>query len=124
MLSNIFIASDFIFVSNGFFSSDPPSKPGKPEVKDYDKNWCQLKWKAPENDGGQPITGYIIEKKDKYSSKWVKHMETKSPKPEAKVQDLIEGQQYNFRVKAVNKAGPSEPSDSSDTFTAKAKNRK
>lgn len=104
-------------------STDAPSKPGKPEVKDYDKNWCKLEWKAPETDGGEPITGYIIEKKDKYSSKWVKHMETKSPKCEAKVQDLIEGQQYNFRVKAVNKGGPSVPSDASDTFTAKAKNR-
>ena len=93
-------------------------------MKDYDKNWCLLTFKAPESDGGQPITHYIVEKKDKYSSKWIKHMETKSPKCEAKVTDLIEGQQYNFRVKAVNKAGPSVPSDPSDTFTAKAKNRK
>lgn len=91
-------------------------------MKDYDRTWCLLNWKVPESDGGQPISHYIIEKKDKYSSKWMKHTETKNDKAECKVQDLIEGQQYNFRVKAVNKAGPSVPSDPSDTFTAKAKN--
>ncbi|KAK7065507.1 Immunoglobulin like [Halocaridina rubra] len=100
---------------------DPPSKPGKPEVKDYDKTWCELKWKAPESDGGAPISHYIIERKDAFSSKWVKHCETKSDKCEGKVNDLSEGQTYQFRVKAVNKAGQSKPSDPSDNFTAKAK---
>lgn len=102
-------------------STDPPSKPGKPEVKDYDRTWCELKWKEPETDGGAPISHYVIERKDKYSAKWIKHCETKSSKPEAKVNDLTEGETYQFRVKAVNKAGQSKPSDSSDNFTAKAK---
>ena len=44
---------------------DPPSKPGKPEVKDYDRTWALLKWAIPESDGGSPITSYIIEKKDR-----------------------------------------------------------
>ncbi|XP_047491377.1 twitchin-like isoform X5 [Penaeus chinensis] len=100
---------------------DPPSKPGKPEVKDYDRTWCELKWKVPDSDGGAPITHYIIERKDKFSSKWVKHCDTKSSKTEFKVEDLTEGQTYQFRVKAVNKAGQSKPSDPSDNFTAKAK---
>ena len=93
-------------------------------MKDYDKTWCLLNFTAPETDGGQPITGYIVEKKDKYSTKWTKHCETKSDKPEARVEGLVEGQQYHFRIKAVNKAGSGEPSDSSDTFTARAKNGK
>ena len=48
-------------------------------------------------------------------------METKNNKPEVKVTELTEGQEYNFRVKAVNKAGQSKPSEPSDTFKAKAK---
>lgn len=46
---------------------DEPSRPGQPAVKDYDKNFVQLQWARPETDGGSPITGYIIERKNKYS---------------------------------------------------------
>ncbi|XP_055385446.1 twitchin isoform X34 [Condylostylus longicornis] len=98
---------------------DPPSEPGKPELKDWSRNHADLKWTPPENDGGEPVTGYIIEKKDNLTNKWQKVMETKSPKCEARVNDLIEGQKYQFRVKAVNKAGPGKPSEASDTMLAK-----
>ena len=37
------------------------------------------------------------------------------------MQDLTEGETYQFRVKAVNKAGQSKPSEATDNFTAKAK---
>lgn len=46
--------------------ADEPGSPGKPEIEDYDKDFVKLKWDKPENDGGSPITGYVIEKKDKY----------------------------------------------------------
>lgn len=40
---------------------DEPSKPNNVEVVDWDKDHADLKWTKPENDGGAPITGYIIE---------------------------------------------------------------
>jgi len=43
--------------------ADPPGKPGQPEVADYDKDRAEIKWTHPLNDGGSPITNYIIEKK-------------------------------------------------------------
>lgn len=36
-----------------------------PLVKDYDKDFVELEWEKPEDDGGAPITAYIIEKKDR-----------------------------------------------------------
>lgn len=93
--------------------------PSKPEFKDWARDFVALTWKAPESDGGAPITGYVIEKKDATGSKWVKVLETKGPKCEGKVPDLVEGHKYQFRVKAVNKGGQSKPSIPSDTLLAK-----
>jgi predicted phage tail protein len=101
---------------------DEPGKPGKPSAKDWDKHHVDLVWKPPDSDGGAPITSYIIEKKDKYSTKWQKAAEIIGDKCEARVPDLIEGMEYQFRVKAVNKAGPGTPSDASDSVTAKPRN--
>lgn len=98
---------------------DEPGKPGRPKIQDWDKHHVDLKWDAPLKDGGAPITSYIIEKKDKYSSKWQKATEVIGDKCEARVPDLMENMEYQFRVRAVNKAGPGEPSDASERVVAK-----
>ena len=46
-------------------------------------------------------------------------MEIQGDVLEANIPDLIEGNQYEFRVKAVNKAGPGEPSDPTPPICAK-----
>jgi len=44
---------------------DPPGKPGRPEVVDYDKDRAEIKWSHPKSDGGSPLTKYVVEKKMK-----------------------------------------------------------
>lgn len=95
-----------------------PDAPGKPDLKDWSKQHVDLKWKAPKKDGGAPIEKYIIEKKDQYG-KWQKAGEVPGNKTEGRVEGLIEGQKYQFRVKAVNKGGQSKPSEPSDSLVAK-----
>lgn len=46
--------------------SDTPGQPGVPEIKDYDRDFVELQWTRPQEDGGSPITGYVIEKREKY----------------------------------------------------------
>lgn len=58
--------------------------------------------------GGRPISHYIVEKKDKKSGVWTpisKFCRT----PMYDVTGLEEGEQYEFRVSAVNDQGQSEP---------------
>lgn len=101
-----------------------PNPPGSPEPEDWSANHVDLKWHEPVSDGGSPITGYIIEMKDKYSPIWEKALETTSAKPNATINGLVEGNEYQFRVIAVNNAGPSAPSEPGKTFVAKPRNCK
>ncbi|VVC89475.1 unnamed protein product [Leptidea sinapis] len=96
-----------------------PDAPGKPEFKDWSANHVDLKWEKPTNDGGAPITAYIVEKKDRDTGKWVKAVEVPGNKTEARVPDLIEGKTYQYRVKAVNKAGPGKASQPTENLLAK-----
>lgn len=90
----------------------PPGKPGTPDVFDWDKHWAELRWAPPVSDGGRPITGFQIEKRKKDTvSKWIKIGDT--PMNEFRAPDLDEGEEYEFRVRAVNAVGVSEPSDPS-----------
>lgn len=64
-------------------------------------------WDQPESDGGSPITGYIIEKRDMSRSTWVKAGTVEADCTQFKATSLFEGVDYQFRVYAVNKVGPS-----------------
>ena len=50
---------------------DEPSKPGRPEAKNWDKDFVDLEWAAPKDDGGAPIEKYIIQMRDKEGRAWV-----------------------------------------------------
>ncbi|CAD7001755.1 unnamed protein product, partial [Ceratitis capitata] len=114
--------------SNGSIVAKDPytvaGKPGLPKVDDYSEHMIKLKWEPPKDNGGAPISGYVIEKKDKYSPIWVEVITTDTPNPEATVDNLIEGNAYQFRVRAINKAGPSEPSGATETHISKPRNLK
>uniref|UniRef100_A0A0N5C6U2 non-specific serine/threonine protein kinase n=1 Tax=Strongyloides papillosus TaxID=174720 RepID=A0A0N5C6U2_STREA len=114
--SDPLVADDYILVKNPW---DEPGKPGRPEIVDVDSDNMTLQWDPPMKDGGAPIEEYIIEMKDPDTKEWVQV--ATSPTTNAKVTGLVEGKDYQFRVKAVNKAGPSSPSEPSEKRTAKPK---
>lgn len=110
-----------ITAKNPFDVSAPP---GLPELEDWDEHHVKLKWEPPIRDGGAPIENYIIEVMDKDSGVFVKAAESNGPVCKGVVKKLEEGQQYKFRIRAVNKAGPSEPSEQTNWHTAKPRFRK
>ena len=59
-----------------------------------------------------------------YTSGWMVAGTTEDDMPEMKLTDLQEGYKYQFRVKAVNRAGASYPSESTDEITAKTRKQK
>jgi len=79
-----------------------------------------LQWKPPKDNGGSPIERYVLEKKPKGSNKWSKCPGHIDPdETEATAKNLDEGQEYDFRVVAVNKEGESEPLVTTEPIKAK-----
>jgi len=83
---------------------------------------CQLEWDVPADDGGCPVTSYVIERlccgseTDSGDAQWqtigrsyVRHMIA---------WELVAGQQYRFRVSAENMFGKSCTGDESEVVIA------
>ena len=61
-----------------------------------------------------------MQMRDKEGRQWVDVAKVPGDRTVAKVTDGIqEGHEYEFRIVAVNKAGPGEPSDTSKSVVAK-----
>ena len=67
--------------------------------------YCKLSWDAPEDDGGTPISQYVVNMMDLTVNEWVAAAETKDKSAEVKC--LKPGHLYRFEVFAVNKEGKS-----------------
>ncbi len=102
-----------------FDFSVEPGAPSTPLVADITANSMTLSWQPPSDDGGSPVISYTIEKREKYG-KWVKANWQPVTDTTFTIGDLIEGQEYEFRVCAENKAGPGKFSEA--TVPHKAKN--
>ena len=118
-ISDMFLASYITHdaVVGMFLFLDIPEPPGTPEVSDITKTSAVVSWQPPSSDGGSKITGYVLEMREQFSSRWT--VVTKPKDIEHKVTKLTPGKEYEFRVRAENKAGLSEPSPPSATFVAK-----
>ncbi|AZS31284.1 MAG: fibronectin type III domain-containing protein [Butyricimonas faecalis] len=93
----------------------PPDPPGRPQAVDVQRDRCKIKYAAPRYDGGSSITGYIIERKYKSSDNWYKVSGKDNPTDlEYTIDGLVEGSEMQFRVRAVNAEGLSDPSKPSD----------
>ena len=85
------------------------------------KDGMNVKWNAPDSDGGSPITGYWLEMSNPDSTRWskVNRKPIESGKRIFKVAGLKEGREYIFRVCAENLAGNGQWSDPSEPECAK-----
>lgn len=92
------------------FQTDTPGPVAEFKVSDVTKMTCQLSWTPPENDGGSPVTHYILEKREADRKTWAT-LVGDVKKTSFKVTNLMPGAEYFFRVTAVNEYGPGVPRD-------------
>jgi len=53
-------------------ATDVPGRPGRPEAVDTDKDHIKIKWTPPISNGGSPIIGYDVERRERMTGRWVK----------------------------------------------------
>ncbi|XP_059584215.1 myosin-binding protein C, fast-type isoform X2 [Alligator mississippiensis] len=95
---------------------DVPDPPEAVRITSVGEDWAVLVWEPPKYDGGQPITGYLMERKKKGSMRWMKlnfEVYTDTTYESTK---MIEGVLYEMRVFAVNAIGVSQPSHNTKPF--------
>ena len=95
--------------------------PGPPEavaVSEVFSTSCTVTYQPPLSDGGSPVTGYHVERQTP-GSRWIRVNKEPIPELSCPVTDLLEGNDYEFRVAAENKAGIGEFSAVTPKITAK-----
>lgn len=103
-----FYMSMYLCSTNMIYFTDVPGRPGEPlDVVDVYADRCSLLWDRPKDDGGSPIKNYVVEMKDSEKDDFEGVCTTEDL--EVDVTGLKEGHRYQFRVKAVNDQGVSEP---------------
>jgi titin len=77
----------------------PPSPPIHPLIgKVLSHDSVELSWQLPEDDGGSPITGYLIEKRDVSRTMWARVEKTDGSTLKLLVKNLNEGSELFFNV--------------------------
>lgn len=98
--------------------AEKPDPPIQVEARDPTSKSITVTWKAPDNDGGCPIQGYILEKIEKDGDRFERVTQSLVPGFSHVVTGLKEDMEYQFRVRAENAAGVSEPSRSTQPIKA------
>ncbi|XP_012730505.2 myomesin-3 [Fundulus heteroclitus] len=87
-----------------------PASPLAVEVSDVNRDYVFLTWQPPSADGASPVEGYYVERCDLSQGEWVCCNVQIHKMCHFPVFGLKEGALYQFRVRAVNKAGTGRPS--------------
>lgn len=83
----------------------PPKGPASQEWKTEDSK--ELRWNAPANDGGDKISEYVVERREKGKKSWKQVGTTQAETTSIEIKGLKKETSYDFRVSAKNSVGNS-----------------
>lgn len=112
---NDYGASDWL-LSPPMTAKEPwnrPGRPDKPRIKGATRDSMTVYWDPPEENGGAMVTSYVMEKRSRLNRNWRKATTEKIFGTQFRASCLQEGQEYVFRVAAVNQVGQGDFSQAS-----------
>ncbi|KAI8485761.1 Titin-like [Branchiostoma belcheri] len=96
---------------------DVPGEPNDVKISRVFANEMTVTWSKPYQDGGSPITNYVVDRRDVHMVTWTQVSASIDPKKMVIVaHKLLEGVEYVFRVRAENNIGVGPPAESKPTL--------
>ncbi|XP_075461649.1 myosin-binding protein C, fast-type isoform X4 [Ascaphus truei] len=95
---------------------DVPDPPESIRITSVGEDWANVIWDPPLYNGGDAITGYLIERKKKGSQRWMKMNFEVFVETTYLSTNMIEGIMYEIRIFAVNGIGISQQANISKPF--------
>jgi len=87
-------------------SSDVPGPPASAKCVEVFATSIKMSWEAPLKDGGASISNYTLDKRETNRANWAQvSAKIKGDVLELNVEKLIEGREYQFRIRAENTWG-------------------
>lgn len=91
-------------------SSDVPGAPASAKYIEVCATSIKMSWEPPLKDGGAAISNYIVDKRETSRANWAQVCaKIKGNVLEFNVEKLIEGHEYQFRIRAENMWGVGDP---------------
>lgn len=93
---------------------DKPTPPQPPiEIVEGSLSAIEFKWRTPKDDGGCPITNYLVERQQLGRNTWTKIGEIPG-QASYRDTDVDGGRKYTYRVRAKNSEGTSDTMETDD----------
>lgn len=90
--------------------TDKPGPPAAFDISEITNESCCLAWNAPRDDGGSPVSNYIVEMRPTDKEEWQKLSAT-IKQTVFKACKLVSMKEYVFRVSAENQYGIGTPAE-------------
>ncbi|XP_045078780.1 immunoglobulin-like and fibronectin type III domain-containing protein 1 isoform X2 [Coregonus clupeaformis] len=95
-------------------------KPGPPEgpveILETNSTVIELQWGTPKDNGGSPLTNYIIERQQLGQTMWKKMGDVAADKTTYRDRNVVHGKLYIYKIYAVNPEGTSDALQTEETM--------
>lgn len=94
--------------------ADKPTQPlGPVDIIESSSTCIDFKWRVPKDNGGSPITGYILERQQIGRNSW-KKLGNVGSEPKYRDMDVDHGRKYCYHIRAETDQGISEMMETDD----------